>query len=76
MDRGSVKARWTTLFKQGLDADGWGQALEASDFYTELSALMDKQQGTLGMDADDLVRLCRNHMQQFYCAYFSPARLF
>jgi hypothetical protein len=34
-DRATCKARWTALFKQALDADTWGQALEASDFYTE-----------------------------------------
>lgn len=35
VDRATIKSRWTALYKKALDADTWGQALEASDFYTE-----------------------------------------
>jgi hypothetical protein len=34
-DRATCKSRWVSLFKKALDADTWGQAIEASDFYTE-----------------------------------------
>jgi hypothetical protein len=34
-DRALIKQKWMSLFKKALDADTWGQAIEASDIYTE-----------------------------------------
>ena len=34
-DRALLKQKWSSLFKKALEADTWGQAIEASDFYAE-----------------------------------------
>ena len=41
--RALSKSRWANIFKQALDADGWGQAIEAADFYSELGSLIERQ---------------------------------
>ena len=46
---------FSRFFQAALDADGWGQAIEASDGYTDLLQLIDKQSPSLGLDADDTV---------------------
>lgn len=39
-DRALLKQKWSTLFKKALEADTWGQAIEASDFYAEYALLV------------------------------------
>lgn len=53
MDKNSSKARWQRVFKEALDADGWGQSLEAIDSYESLSSSIGLAQDELNLTVDE-----------------------
>eukprot|EP00455_Lapot_gusevi_P044436 TRINITY_DN5551_c0_g2_i1.p1 TRINITY_DN5551_c0_g2~~TRINITY_DN5551_c0_g2_i1.p1 ORF type:complete len:300 (-),score=80.60 TRINITY_DN5551_c0_g2_i1:101-1000(-) len=53
IDKASAKQRWCQLFRTALDADKWGQVMEASDGYRMLGALIDSQERELGLTVDE-----------------------
>lgn len=61
MDKSTCKTKWMHTFKQALDADTWGQSIEAHDYYKDIATAMENQSTSLTLTADEqsiISKLC------------------
>jgi hypothetical protein len=55
-EKKQAKAQWTKMLKEALDADSWGQSIEATEQYDKLDRLLEAQIPELPLSADEKVR--------------------
>lgn len=48
-----AKGIWTRIFKDALDADSWGQSIEATEEYEKLSRTIEQQMPELGLSSEE-----------------------
>jgi len=52
-EKKAVKAHWSKVLKEALDADSWGQSIEATEQYEKLARLLEMQVPELQMTAEE-----------------------
>lgn len=55
-EKKAAKVSWVKLLKDGLDADSWGQSIEATEQYERLARMIEMQVPELQLTAEEKVR--------------------